>query len=146
MPLDLPTSSPVERGVVACVVRGERFLIVRRSALVAAPFAYGFPGGGLEPGEDAATALVREMREELAVECTPKRCLWKSVAPWGVTLEWWLAALPESALISPNPREIASVHWLTQTEILALGDLLPTNREFFAAASRGEFFFTAPPV
>ena len=39
----------------------------------------------------------------------------------------------------PNPQEVASADWLTRDEILALDDLLASNRQFFAALDGGEF-------
>ena len=65
----------MRRGVVAVVVREARLLVVRRSALVEAPRAYCFPGGGIEPGETESEALRREMVEELAAEVVPVRQL-----------------------------------------------------------------------
>jgi 8-oxo-dGTP diphosphatase len=34
---------------------------------------WGLPGGGIEPGEEPADALVREIREETALEIVPER-------------------------------------------------------------------------
>ncbi len=45
------------RGVVAVVMRGDRFLTIRRSAEVLAPGKYCFPGGGIEAGETEVAAL-----------------------------------------------------------------------------------------
>jgi len=38
------------RGVVAVVMRGEQFLVIRRSQHVRAPGMYCFPGGTIEAG------------------------------------------------------------------------------------------------
>jgi hypothetical protein len=40
---------------------------------------------------------------------------------------------------SPNPVEVESVHWLSSVELLALPELLESNRAFLAALERGEF-------
>jgi len=55
---------------VACALieRGGRVLSVQRSAAMSLPLKWEFPGGKIEPGEDAAGCLRRELREELGVE------------------------------------------------------------------------------
>ncbi len=52
--------------MAAAIVRDGRLLAARRCA---GSFAglWEFPGGKVEPGEDDRTALLRELREELAV-------------------------------------------------------------------------------
>jgi len=55
-------ASPIN--VVAAVLSdGERFLVTRRKS-----GRWEFPGGKVEPGEGLAEALVRELKEELAIE------------------------------------------------------------------------------
>lgn len=55
--------------VAAAIVRRGRVLVGRRRTGVHAG-QYEFPGGKVEPGEHDHAALVRECREELAVEVT----------------------------------------------------------------------------
>lgn len=127
------------RGVVAVVTRGEQLLVIRRSRHVAAPGAFCFPGGGIEPGETEDAALRREIIEELGASIVPVRRLWHSVTSWDVDLSWWFAELPEQETLVANPTEIESIHWLTIAEMLALDGLLSSNRDFLAALDRGEF-------
>ena len=58
--------------VVAAVIYNERgeFLLAQRPP--GKPYAgyWEFPGGKVEPGEDAATALKRELHEELGIDVT----------------------------------------------------------------------------
>ena len=54
--------------VAALLWEGERFLICQRPAHKARGLLWEFVGGKVEPGETKAQALVRECREELAVE------------------------------------------------------------------------------
>ena len=54
--------------VGAAVVRDGRVLACRRTQPPRLAGLWEFPGGKVEPGEDDATALVRELREELRVE------------------------------------------------------------------------------
>jgi 8-oxo-dGTP pyrophosphatase MutT (NUDIX family) len=128
-----PSASIVRRGVVAVVVRDDRFLVIRRAAGVLAPGKYCFPGGGIEANECEADALVREFREELGVPLRPLRCIWRSTTRWHVALAWWLGELHEPAELSPNPAEVESFHWLTSLEMLAAAKLLDSNRQFLNA-------------
>ncbi|MCX7425897.1 MAG: NUDIX domain-containing protein [Planctomycetia bacterium] len=141
--LDIPPD-PGRRGVVGVVVRDGRLLLIRRSRQVVAPGMYCFPGGGIEPGESEPEALVREFREELGVEVRPVRRLWRSVTPWQVRLVWWLVDLDAGARITPNEREVESVHWVTPAEMAELPDSLPSNFEFLDALAAGRIDLTEP--
>ena len=124
--------------MVAIVVRGGRFLVIRRSDRVVAPRAYCFPGGGIEGDESDQQALVREVREELNVTVRPLVRLWQSVTPWGVQLSWWHSELPDNAQPDPNPTEVESVHWCTPEEMARLEGLLESNRDFLRALKDGK--------
>lgn len=143
----VPTDSelPRRRGAVAVIVRDERFLVIRRSAMVAAPRKFCFPGGGIEGIESEVEALVRELREELSVDVKPIACVWRSVTRWQVELNWWQAELKPGAVITPNPTEVESVHWLTSAQMLAEEDLLESNRQFLSAIATGHVVLTTRP-
>ena len=66
--MDTPNSTPVVEVVAALLIRGERFLACRRPPHKARGGLWEFVGGKVEPGETKAEALVRECREELAVD------------------------------------------------------------------------------
>jgi len=125
------------RGSVAVIVRDGHLLVIRRSQQVIAPGAYCFPGGGIQADESEQEALVRELREELAVAVRPRRRLWRSISPRRVELAWWLADLDPEAQPVPNPAEVESVHWFTPKELARLPDLLGTNRRFLEALESG---------
>jgi 8-oxo-dGTP diphosphatase len=123
-------------GVVAVVARDGRYLVVRRSNVVAAPGAWCFVGGAIEPGESEPDALVREFREEVGGQISPLRRVWEYVHPdGGLRLYWWSATLLEDDLC-PNETEVAELRWCSPAEILALPGLLPSNREFLRAIAR----------
>ena len=126
------------QGVVAAIVQGGRFLVIRRSVTVVAPRAWCFPGGAIEPGEDQPTALMRELREELRITVEPLRRLWRSVTPWGVSLAWWQARLADDMVPHPNPAEVEAYRWCSPEEMAALRGLLESNRRFLAALAAGE--------
>jgi len=129
---------PGRRGAVAVCVRDGRMLVIRRSRSVVAPLTYCFPGGGIEGDETEQQTLIRELREEIAVEVRPLRPIWRCVTDWKVELAWWLADLPPDAVPVANPAEVESIHWYTPAEMLRLPDLLPSNREFLELVLRGE--------
>ncbi|HEY1784258.1 MAG TPA: NUDIX domain-containing protein [Pirellulales bacterium] len=131
-------SSPMRRGVVAVVPRDERLLVIRRSALVVAPGAYCFPGGGIEGEETEPAALVREIQEELGLDIVPLRRLWQSVTPWQVELAWWLVRLPAGAEPVPNPAEVAACEWHTPEAMRRLPGLLESNLAFLDALAAGQ--------
>lgn len=131
--------TPDRHGAIGVAVREGRLLLIRRSESVVAPGMYCFPGGGIESGETEEDALIREFREELNIPVLPLRPIWHSVAPWKVQLHWWTVEIPEDEEIAPNPREVASIHWVTSAEMAVLPDSLPSNFEFLDAWRRGEF-------
>jgi mutator protein MutT len=54
----------------AVIERGGRFLVTRRPRGVHLEGLWEFPGGKCDSGESLAVCLMRELREELAVEST----------------------------------------------------------------------------
>ena len=129
---------PARQGVVAVIIQGERFLVIRRSQHVRAPGMHCFPGGAIEAGESEPDALRRELQEELALAARPLRRIWQSVTPWNVELAWWLAEIEPTSAPQPNPLEVETFHWLTAAEIRALPQLLASNLEFLDVWERGE--------
>ena len=63
-----PEPVPILIVVAAVVVRDGRVLLTRRNAGSHLGGLWEFPGGKVEPGEEPASALVREIKEELGVE------------------------------------------------------------------------------
>lgn len=117
-------------GVVVVVRQGGRYLVIRRAAGVAAPGAWCFVGGAIEPGEREQDAVVREFREEVGATVRPVRRLWQYTSPDGaLCLHWWLAEWSGEPL-QPDAAEVAEVRWCTAGELAALPGLLESNREF----------------
>ena len=52
----------------AVIVHNGKVLLTKRKADVPYPLLCEFPGGKVEPGEDPRDCIVREIREELAIE------------------------------------------------------------------------------
>jgi len=59
----------------AVIERPGEFLLAQRPAGKPYPGYWEFPGGKIEPAEDAKAALVRELREELGIEV-------RAATPW----------------------------------------------------------------
>lgn len=129
----------LRRGVVGVLVQEGRLLVITRSQFVRAPGKSCFPGGSIEPGETAMQAVVRELKEEVALDVVAKRELWRKVTPWKIDLSWWLVECSQTEQICPAPAEVESVSWLCPDEIGRLENLLPSNHEFLSAWRQGVF-------
>jgi 8-oxo-dGTP diphosphatase len=134
--------SPRKYGAVAVIRRGEKWLVIRRSANVRAPRKLCFPGGTIELGEGENDAVVREMREELGISIAPISCIWRCVTPWNVALAFWTVELPLEVDLVPNALEVEEVMWLDTSAALAHEDLLESVKDFFEAYLRGEIRLT----
>lgn len=70
-----------------------------------------FPGGKLDPGEDAVAAALREAREELAIEPSKVRVVGASdrfVTGSGYDVTPVLGLVPPDLPLTPNPMEVAA--------------------------------------
>jgi 8-oxo-dGTP pyrophosphatase MutT (NUDIX family) len=75
------------------------------------PGQVAFPGGKLDPGEDAVTAALREAHEELAINPENIRVIGSSdrfVTGTGYDVTPVLALVPPDLPIVPNPVEVAA--------------------------------------
>jgi 8-oxo-dGTP diphosphatase len=133
------------RGVVAIILRGNSFLVIRRSKWVTAPGLLCFAGGGIEPGETESEALVREMQEELALNVMPVSRVWESVTAWGTHLAWWTAAIDAGAEPVPNPDEVADVMWMQHHELRTAAGMLPSLPQFLDAWCNGQLILPISP-
>lgn len=115
--------------VVAGLIVGDdrRILIAQRRADQALPLQWEFPGGKVEPGEAPTAALVRELREELAITVAVGRI-------WDVLFH----AYPDFDLVmlvyacritggSPQAVEVADLAWVSVRD-LERWDILPADR------------------
>lgn len=113
-------------------MRNGDVLACRRKRTVRYPLKWEFPGGKIESGETAAEALVRELREELAIEAVPGRVLHRQswVYPdhdvdsaFDVTY-----LLVRSFTGTPVNRTFEEIRWVPPAFLLTM-DILDGNRE-----------------
>ena len=117
------------------------FLIVRRSATVAAPGALCFPGGGIEPGEEPRDAVSREFLEEVGLDVEVGRFLGERQTPTGAPLFWFAAdarSVDPNVELRPQPEEVAAAEWRTLPSLLDDADFLANNREIVQKIVDGE--------
>lgn len=131
--------TPRKRAVVGVILRQNQFLTIRRSEKVAAPGKICFPGGGIQPGETEAEALVREIQEELGIASVVGSRLYENVTGWGTSVAWWLAHIEEDARVEINAEEVAQWNWMRPQAMLRHPDLLSSNRDFLASWGRARF-------
>ncbi len=107
----------------AALVRDGRVLAARRTAPAAAAGRWELPGGKVDPGEDDAQALVREVREELGCDVVVVRWLGldSPVRP-GLVLR---AAQVRILAGEPQPHEHDAVRWLGPDELSSVDWLDP---------------------
>ncbi|MGC8519244.1 MAG: 8-oxo-dGTP diphosphatase MutT [Steroidobacteraceae bacterium] len=123
----------VVRVVAAALVDPDRrVLIAERPAGKALSGQWEFPGGKLEPGESEATALARELAEELGIEMcggSPWMRLTHEYPDRIVELSLWIVAQYRG---EPRGLEGQAVRWVSAAQ-LAGADILAADRPFVAA-------------
>jgi 8-oxo-dGTP diphosphatase len=116
----------------AVIERPGEFLLARRPEGKPYPGYWEFPGGKMEPGEDARAALVRELREELGIEV-------REATPWitrvytythaTVRLHFFRVTAWEG---EPRPLEDQAIEW-QPIEAPTVAPMLPANAPVLAA-------------
>lgn len=121
------SSDQPQHVVAAALIRDGRVLAQQRAYPPEAAGRWELPGGRVEPGESVAGALIRECREELAVDVIPGAQVGSDVPlPGGCTLRVHVARLAQPAA-TPSPVEHAALRWVTRTELAEL-DWLDADR------------------
>jgi 8-oxo-dGTP diphosphatase len=113
--------------VAAALVRAGRVLAQQRAYPPEVAGRWELPGGRVEPEENTREALVRECREELAVEVVPGEQLGPDVAlPGGYVLRVHVARLAQPTA-TPVPVEHGALRWVDATDLAEL-DWLDADR------------------
>jgi 8-oxo-dGTP diphosphatase len=114
-----PHPAPPVPVVCAVIERDGRVLVAQRPPEKLLPLKWEFAGGKVEPGEEPAAAIVREIREELGCAVAVTRALPRFTHDYGrVVIEmipFVCALAPDSP--EPHPHEHVAVAWVTPEEL-----------------------------
>ena len=121
--------------VAALIWEQDKFMICQRPAHKARGLLWEFVGGKVEPGETREQALIRECREELAVELDVGGVFTEVVHEYPdltVHLTLFHAAIREG---TPEKLEHEDIRWITVNEIDQY-DFCPADEEILAKLKR----------
>ena len=111
------TTEQVPRVSMAIITEGDRVLMVRRRQQEG-KLLWAFPGGGIEAGESAEQAAVREVAVEVALEVTSVGILGARVHPQTGADMTYVACEPVAGEARvEDAEELAEVAWITLEEI-----------------------------
>ena len=101
--------------VCALIERGGRVLLAQRPAHKHLPLKWEFPGGKVEPGEAPATAIVREIQEELGCAIRITRNLPVFLHDYGTVVIEMIPFAVELVPGSPEPaaNEHVAIAWVS---------------------------------
>src|SRR5215475_10066544 len=121
----------MREAIVGVVLRGDRFVAIRRGPAVVYSGYWAPPSGRVEPGETQPEAVAREMAEELGLDVRPIAKVWECPTQDGnYTLHWWTARPNDERPLVPQPGEVSEARWVTAAEFLALEPGFDADREF----------------
>lgn len=114
--------------VCALIERDGRLLLAQRPVDKHLPRKWEFPGGKVEPGEDSAAAIVREIREELGCDVVITRDLPRLPFTYGAVVIEMIPYVCVLAAASPepHPHEHLALAWALPDELLGY-DLAPAD-------------------
>ena len=121
--------------VAALIWDGGRFMICQRPAHRARGLLWEFVGGKVEPGETKQQALIRECREELAVELSVDEPFMEVVHEYPditVRLTLFHASIAQG---QPRKLEHNDIRWITPAQIPEF-DFCPADEEILARIIR----------
>ncbi len=120
------------------LVQDGRILICQRKRDGAFPLQWEFPGGKVEPGEDARSCLRRELGEELAIEADigPEVCAFQYTYPNGfeVNLVFFRVQAYTGELVNHAFEQIV---WAEPSQLLDY-EFLEADRGLVAKLAHGE--------
>eukprot|EP00048_Salpingoeca_helianthica_P017700 m.238620 g.238620 ORF g.238620 m.238620 type:complete len:296 (-) comp21894_c0_seq1:67-954(-) len=146
LPRDEPNKLPrfagtfVGVGGIAIDEEHGQVLVVQERFNPAAQFTWKFPGGMIDPGEDLAAAVLREVLEETGVQCEFRGVLGFRHLPeyrFGCSDLYFVALLrPLHREIKHDPGEIAACEWQPLDVFEKAETVSPLNKAAFQLARR----------
>jgi 8-oxo-dGTP diphosphatase len=121
------------------LMQNGRVLICQRKRDGAFPLQWEFPGGKVEPGEDAATCLRRELREELTIEAEigSEISTFRYIYPNGFEVELFFLRVTRYTGEIAN-QAFEQLLWVNPSELPSY-DFLEADRALVARLATGEF-------
>ncbi len=113
-------SKPVHRVALALVHDGPLWLVARRLPHAHLGGLWEFPGGKCGPGETAAEAALRELREECGIEAEPQHELAERSCEYEDRIVHLLPVICRWARGTPRPLGSAECRWVTADELATL--------------------------
>src|SRR4051812_42793267 len=120
--------------VCALIERDGRVLLAQRPTDKHLPLKWEFAGGKVEPGEEAAAAIVREIREELGCEVIITRALPRFTYDYTRVVIEMIPFVCALAPNSPEPHahEHVALAWIEPGQLDSY-DLAPADRPVIAS-------------
>ena len=116
----MPASAPIPV-VCAVIERAGLILLAQRTAHKHLPLKWEFPGGKVEAGEDPASAIVREIREELGCTVRLTRTLPSFLHDYHTVI---IEMIPFVCVLAegtpePHPHEHLALDWVRPAALRA---------------------------
>ena len=127
----------VTQVVAALIWEGERFIICQRPAHKARGLLWEFVGGKVDPGETKQQALVRECREELAVEVAVEDVFMEVLHNYPDLLVQLTLFHAKIAKGEPQMLEHNDIRWITVEEIPNF-DFCPADEDILKKLMEGK--------
>ena len=128
------------RVVAAVIERADRRLLIgQRRRSDSSPLKWEFPGGKVHEGEEAESALARELREELGVTLTKYAEIGRvrhqyASHPEELEIRFFAAAIDEGEIVATCFEQVA---WVLPKELGAY-DFLAANGQLVARLATGQ--------
>ena len=123
-------AEPVIHVTAGVIPDARRVLVCQRPLGGHHPGKWEFPGGKVEPGEDLAACIRRELEEELGIDATVGRVLWRTHHQYPtrdpIELTFFLISQHRRAIAN---RVFAAIEWVPIAALAAV-DFLDGDREF----------------
>lgn len=131
--------------VAALILRDDKVLVCQRTRHQSMPLKWEFPGGKVEPGEEAAEALRRELEEELGIDATigPKVATVCHTYGSGAAFELHFFLVQEYAGEMQN-RIFREVRWAEKSELPKF-DFLEADIALVRDLAQGKISLSATP-